>query len=220
MRIARTLLLIGPLGLWTAPAFAADAVSPFPEARVAEPPAAPPVEIWSGPYAGTFVGYNVSNFDDLAGASLHGEGFVGGVYGGYNLQSGNLVFGIEADIGGSGFDASDARGAGAQGYSGESNVFGSLRGRAGVALDPFLVYGTAGLAVAESELSRAGFSDSETNLGYTVGAGIEAQVFDNVTTRLEYRYSDYGNADYDLGNTAVSSGFDEHSVRAGVALKF
>ena len=87
-------------------------------------------------------------------------------------------------------------------------------------MDPFLVYGTAGLAVADSELSRAGFSDSETNVGYTVGAGIEAQVFDGVTTRLEYRYSDYGSADYDLGNTAVSSGFDEHSIRAGVALKF
>ena len=83
-----------------------------------------------------------------------------------------------------------------------------------------LVYGTAGVAVAETELTLDGVSDANTSAGYTVGAGVEARITDSIGTRLEYRYSDYGSSGYDFPNTSVSSGFDEHSVRAGINLKF
>ncbi|MEN3792261.1 outer membrane protein [Fulvimarina sp. MAC3] len=204
----------------TVPAHAQDASGEraFPTERI--PDVAPPIAIWSGPYAGTFVGYNVSHFDDLRGASITGEGVSGGAYAGFNLQDGALVYGVEGDIGGAGFDATRRNALGKLDLSGESNVFGSLRGRVGVNVDPFLVYGTGGLAIAETELSLGGVSDSETSVGYTLGAGVEARITDSVSTRLEYRYSDFGSSDYDLGRTSVSSGFDEHSVRAGVSLNF
>ncbi|SJZ73970.1 outer membrane protein [Consotaella salsifontis] len=201
-------------------AFAADAV-------VAEPPApAPvlnePVQVWSGPYAGVFVGYDFKNVDQSgSGASFDGDGFVGGVYTGYNWQKGSIVYGVEGDIGLSGVDAAGFNTATASEInSDDSNVFGSLRGRVGVAYDPFLVFATGGVAVAENELKIGNTSDSNTHVGYTVGGGVEAKISDNITSRLEYRYSDYGSEDYAIGGTTVSSGFDEHSIRAGVALKF
>ncbi|MEF2551841.1 outer membrane protein [Aurantimonas sp. A2-1-M11] len=197
-----------------ADAFLEEAQAPMPA------PLAPssPVYVWSGPYAGAFVGYNTSNFDQSGGASFDGEGFVGGVYTGYNWQADEFVYGLEADIGGSGVDA-DGTNTGAR-IDADTDIFGSFRARAGVAVDPFLVFATGGVAAARNELSLNGFSDSQTSIGYTLGAGVEARITDNVTSRLEYRYSDFGSETYDLGNTSVSSGFDEHSIRAGVALKF
>lgn len=207
--------------LSTPAAFAADAVfgetAPSP---VTVGSAATPVYVWSGPYAGGFVGYNSANFDQSGGASFDGDGFVGGVYSGFNLQTDRFVYGLEADLGGSGVDADGFNVATGTAISADGNIFGSLRARAGVAVDPFLVFATAGVAVSRNELSLNGFSDKQTSVGYTVGGGVEAQITDSVTSRLEYRYSDYGSESYDLGNTSVSSGFDEHSIRAGVALKF
>ncbi len=216
--VLATIALALPLAAM--PAHAQDNASEtaFPDSRI--PESAPPVAIWSGPYAGTFVGYNVSRFDNLRGASISGDGVAGGAYAGFNLQDGSLVYGVEGDVGGAGFDATRRNALGNLDLSGESNVFGSLRGRVGVDVDPFLVYGTGGLAIAETELSLGGVSDSEASVGYTIGAGVEAQVTDSIRTRLEYRYSDFGSSDYDLGRTSVSSGFDEHSVRAGVSLNF
>ena len=202
------------------PVQAADVVNDVSGVPVAPTPQASPIHIWSGPYAGAFVGYNTRNFDQSGGASFGGDGFVGGVYTGYNLQTDKLVYGLEADIGGSGFTADGFSPATGGAVAGDSNLFGSLRARVGYDVDPFLVFATGGVAAARSELSSNGFSDSKDNVGYTVGGGVEAKITDDISTRLEYRYSDFGSKTYDLGNTSISSGFDEHSIRAGVALKF
>jgi outer membrane immunogenic protein len=217
----RNLAFGAALALVSAPALAADAVigdtALFP---VPVGSAATPVYVWSGPYAGGFVGYNSANFDQSGGASFDGDGFIGGVYSGFNLQTDRFVYGLEADVGGSGVDADGFNVPTGSAISADGNIFGSLRARAGVAVDPFLVFATAGVAASRNELSLEGFSDTQTSVGYTVGGGVEAKVTDRITSRLEYRYSDYGSETYDLGNTSVSSGFDEHSIRAGVALKF
>ncbi|WP_206455049.1 outer membrane protein [Aurantimonas marina] len=202
-------------------AHAADAVFDSPQSPMTTPLApSVPIHVWSGPYAGAFVGYNTSNFDQSGGAEFDGDGFVGGVYTGYNLQTDRIVYGIEADIGGSNVDGRGVNGAVGAPIDAETNIFGSLRARAGVAVDPFLVFATGGVAASRNELSLNGASDSQTSVGYTLGAGVEAKISDNVTSRLEYRYSDFSSETYDLGNTSVSSGFDEHSIRAGIALKF
>ncbi|KQT88582.1 outer membrane protein [Aurantimonas sp. Leaf443] len=223
MTATRILAGLGLLALLQTPALAADAVTEAPmPAPVPAYEASPqmPIHVWSGPYAGAFVGYNATEFDRAGGASFDGNGFVGGVYAGYNLQTDALVYGIEGDIGGGDFDARGVDGRNGSSIDGQSNVFGSLRGRVGVAVDPFLVFATGGVAAAQSELSLDGASDTKTSVGYTLGAGVETRITDSVTSRLEYRYSDFGKETYDLGNTSVSSGFDEHSIRAGVALKF
>lgn len=199
---------------------AAEVFEDVPAAPVAAIGQAAPIHIWSGPYAGAFVGYNTRNFDQSGGASFDGDGFVGGIYTGYNLQTDSLVYGVEADIGGSGFSADGFSPAAGSAIAGDTNLFGSLRARVGYDVDPFLLFATGGVAAARSELSSNGFSDSKDNIGYTVGGGVEAKITDDISTRLEYRYSDFGAKTYDLGKTSVSSGFDEHSIRAGVALKF
>ncbi len=217
MKVFRTLALSGILLVSAAQAFAADAVLAEP-APIVAPEAS--VYTWSGPYAGGFVGYNFANVDQSGGAKFDGEGVVGGVYAGYTLQSGGLVYGAEGDVGASGLTAGGFNVATGVPISSDSTAFGSLRALVGVAMDPIMLFATGGVAVANKELTLGNASDDQTHVGFTVGAGVQAKVTDNVTSRVEYRYSDFEKQDYDLGNVTVSSGFDEHSIRAGLALKF
>lgn len=190
---------------------AADAVDQIPQAPVAvEEPA--PVATWQGFYLG---GYGEYDWGRFGGGDYDADGAGGGVYGGYNFQSGQIVYGVEADVGYNGqdqrtFDGLDAKG----GWK------GSVRGRVGYDMNPFLIYGTAGVALQDNELSDATSSDSKTAVGYTVGAGVEAFVTNNITARVEYRYTDFGAKDFDLDSGSVSRGFDDHSVKVGIGVKF
>ena len=217
MRVFQLSLAILALLAVPRAALAADVVTELPPQPI-EAPA--PISIWSGPYAGAFIGYSSTNFDQSTGADYDGGGIVGGAYGGYNFQTGPVVYGVEGDLGYSGFDATGIDGRADLPVKAESNVFGSLRARAGVAYDPFLFFATGGVALADKELRVGDEEDDNTHVGYTVGAGVEAQVTPSLTSRLEYRYSDFNSKTYDLGPTTTSTGFDEHSVRAGLALKF
>lgn len=202
------------MGLLSAPAVAADigAVEPLPipEAAVV----AEPANDWSGFYLGALLGYSWGDADtDLVG-DVEAEGIDGGGYAGVTWQFGNLVIGGEADIMASGLEGSSA------GVSVDQGLNGSLRARAGIALDRFLLYGTAGGAVSDVELSGVGGSDEQILWGWTAGAGAEAMVFNNVTARVEYRYTDYADETFTLGGPAVESDLSTHSVRAGVGVQF
>ena len=76
------------------------------------------------------------------------------------------------------------------------------------------------MAGTELELDGPGGSDSQALWGWTAGAGGEAMVTDNITARVEYRYSDYEDETFDLGGVDVDSDFTTHSIRGGVGLKF
>ncbi|TGU04912.1 porin family protein, partial [bacterium M00.F.Ca.ET.156.01.1.1] len=73
------------------------------------------------------------------------KGAGGGLYGGYNWQNGQIVYGAEADV-----NMGDERGSAGtvagRSVEGKQGVNGSLRGRVGYDMNPFLLYGTAGLA--------------------------------------------------------------------------
>ena len=211
MRIRKLALLAAALIVPLAgPVLAADAIlEQPPEPPVAE--VAPQTYLWAGGYLGGYGEYKWGEFDAIAGGA---DGFGGGVYGGYNWQSDNIVYGVEGDVGYSGADISSA------GLTGEQGVNGSLRARMGFDVNPFLIYATGGLAATRAELTNAAGSDTNTHLGWTAGAGTEVFVTENITTRLEYRYSDYQSKNYNLGGTNVSSGFDDHSVRVGIGMKF
>ncbi|MGN6549026.1 MAG: outer membrane protein [Pararhizobium sp.] len=200
-------LMVAALLTPAANAWAADAVTAPPAAPAATQE--PPLYIWSGPYAGAFLGYNWSDFDGTGTAN----GINGGGFAGYNWQAGKYVFGLEGDIGYSGSDFTD-------GLTVKEGTFGSLRGRVGIDLNPFMLYATGGLAAAEGKVSNGSSSDTNAHIGWTAGAGAEAAVADNVTARIEYRYSDYGSKTYDLNTGPISKGFDEQSVRAGIGIKF
>jgi outer membrane immunogenic protein len=195
----------------TLQARAADAITEAPPA----PPVAietAPAYLWAGGYAGIYGGYN---WGDTDGVSSNTDGYAAGVYGGYNWQFDNFVAGVEADVGYSGAD-----GVSAAGVTADQGAEGSLRARFGYDMNPFLVYGTAGVAATGMEVSDGANSDNNTMVGYTVGAGVETFLTENVTARVEYRYTDYGSKDFNLGGTNVSTGYDDHSVRAGIGLKF
>lgn len=215
MKKTSTLLAAVSLAVLTSAgaAMAADAVALPPE-----PPAAPPVEFtptatWSGFYAGAFGAYNFGQFDASIG-DINADGAAGGAFAGINFQDGAFVYGAEADLGYSG----------AQGTLGgafaEQGVFGSLRARVGYSFDPFMIYATAGGAATQAKVTAGVNSDENTHLGWTVGVGADAMLTDNVFGRLEYRYTDYQDKNFNLGGTVVSSGFQENTIRAGIGLKF
>ncbi|MBP0500691.1 porin family protein, partial [Mycobacterium tuberculosis] len=75
------------------------------------------------------------------------------------------------------------------GYKAKQGVEGSIRARAGIALDPVLLYGTGGVAITDSKLSGPLGSESKTHVGWTAGAGAEAKITQNIVGRVEYRYT-------------------------------
>jgi outer membrane immunogenic protein len=124
------------------------------------------------------------------------------------------VFGAEADVLASGLEGEKG------GLEVDQGLNGSLRARAGIALDQFLLYGTGGVAMSDVEASAGGDSDDATLWGWTAGAGAEAMVTDNVTARIEYRYTDYENETFTLDGESGEGDLNTHSLRAGVGFKF
>ena len=147
------------------------------------------------------------------------NGFVGGGQIGYNWQMQNWVFGLEADIQAAGekgsldFTCPQATCTPNFGViavfpgpavpvalSQKIDWFGTVRGRIGVLATPqVLLYGTGGLAYGEVGssavvgLAATPFGTvSNTNFGWTVGAGVEGMIGGNWTARLEYLYVDLG----------------------------
>lgn len=197
---------------------AADAVNEVPQAPVAyEQPA--PISNWSGAYVGATANYDWGRFTGNGG-DRDADGFGGGLYGGYNMQSGQIVYGAEADVNLGDEKGSAGTGGAGEALRGKQGVNGSIRARVGYDMNPFLLYGTGGLAISDNKVSNATSSDNATALGYTVGAGVEAMVTNNITARVEYRYSDYQDKDFTLSTGTVSRGFDDHSVKAGIGVKF
>ncbi len=190
---------------------AADAVSQVPQAPIAvDQPA--PVGNWQGFYLG---GYGAYDWGKSGVGSRDVNGFGGGAFTGYNFQSGPVIYGVEADVGYSG-----QKGDSSGGYRAEGGWNGSVRGRVGYDLNPFMIYGTGGVAFQNNTLKDATSSDDKTAVGYTVGAGAEAFVTNNITARIEYRYTDFGKDSYNLNSGSVSKGFDDHSVKVGIGVKF
>jgi outer membrane immunogenic protein len=201
-------------GLSMKPVRAADIGQAAPAIAAPAPVAAAPVANWSGYFIGALLGHAWGETDNAAIASPDIDGFEGGVYIGANSQWNQFVLGVEADALISGAEGS----AGAIGADQDWSV--SLRARAGIALDRFLLYGTGGVAASGVELSDATSSDNNILWGWTLGAGAEALLRENVTARVEYRYTDFGSETYTLDSGAGDADLQIHSVRAGVGLKF
>ena len=223
----RILLASTALAFLAGPALAADLPARTP-APAPQAFAAPPVFTWTGFYAGANIGWTqnevrASNrgFAGVTGAypSFSGtsNGFIGGLQAGYNQQFDMFVAGVEADINflgnrratGNATVTGAAAGVGVTGVSASSRLdwLGTVRARAGVAFDRVFFYGTGGLAFGapDQRLTLSGptgtthrGTNSDTRLGWTVGAGAEFAVMDNLTLKAEYLY-------YDLGRNNVTA---------------
>ncbi|ESR26202.1 outer membrane protein [Lutibaculum baratangense] len=174
-------------------------------------------------------------------------GFVGGAQIGFDWQASDaFVVGVVADIAWS--DISDevsvslaaatdpiTRVNGSLGT--DLNYFGTIRARAGWLVTPdALLYVTGGAAYGETEsalsLSASGAVDgsfgastSDTDWGWTVGAGMEYRITENVSFETEYLYVDLGSKTLYSGDVfdlpaRLDLDTSFHVVRAGVNFKF
>jgi outer membrane immunogenic protein len=255
----RIFIGIAAIASLTTGAFAAD-LAPRPYTKA--PVYVDPGYNWTGFYVGGNIGYSwgrssdTSTLTNAAGTVLlttadksNLNGVVGGGQIGYNWQMQSWVWGLEADIQGTGEQGSRAFGFTPLAGPGIGNFapavlipfvlsqkidwFGTVRGRAGVLVSPkVLLYVTGGLAYGQVNSSEtigtavpSAFSNSITNVGWTVGAGIEGAIGGNWTAKLEYLYVDLGTVSsaYTLPSTNVisySSRVTDNVLRVGLNYKF
>lgn len=180
------LAMIGVIGS----AHAAD----LPRQMVTKAPVyAAPYYNWTGLYVGINGGgaFGRSRWDSTGGFDTSG-GMVGGTLG-YNWQFGTWVVGLEGDIDWANIKGSKTTALCPGGCSTENTWLGTARGRLGYAFDRFLPYITGGAAFGDVEANQPGFTGAtNTQVGWTVGAGLEWKVFDHILLRGEYRFNDYG----------------------------
>ena len=146
----------------------------------------------------------------------------GGAQIGVNMQTGNWVMGVEGDF--NYLDSERNRSVSAE-YPGSTSSYRietsagldwlmTLRGRLGYATNGLLLYGTAGLAVADIEFSQSfnepGFTtapldidSSKTKAGVAVGGGVEWMLYERrgLSFKGEYLYAAFDDASFS-GSTA------------------
>ncbi len=187
---------------------------------------------WTGFYVGGNAGAGIggeTTFVDLEGFNYFaanptpGEvtktpdetAFIGGGQIGYNHAFSNLVVGVEADF--SGFDffakktpASSVADWGSDTYvSVEMSWLATVRGRLGVAMDRWLLFGTAGVAFSNGEVRNHDFCNTvppcggglidargDMDTGWTVGGGAEFAWRPNWTIKAEYLFVRFDGEDF------------------------
>jgi outer membrane immunogenic protein len=174
----------------------------------AEAQSAPPANFQGG-YVGAHLGGGKGS---ATRASTSGA--IGGLQGGYNMQSGQIVFGGEADISASGIKRSNA------GESYKQGTTGSVRARVGAVFDRVLVYGTGGVALQGNSLQIGYGESSNTHVGSVIGAGAEVLLTQNVSARGEYLRYDFNGHNYNTAIGPVKVSPNLNVLRGGLNYKF
>jgi outer membrane immunogenic protein len=235
----------------SAAALSTSAIAADIPARV--PVKAPPPVVVAPSWAGFYIGINAgvawhhAEFTELgdpfgAGAAFppgttywtpKKAGFTGGGQAGYNFQTGNVVYGIEADLNFVSNKASatfPAQFGGTVTTSSKLDWMATVRGRLGVTLSPTLIYVTGGWAVAHFEdtwtisAPTNGARADNVRSGWTVGGGIEHMFARNWTAKIEALYADFGNSTGSLAvfGSTYRSRFEHEvvTVRGGLNYKW
>ena len=203
---------------------------------------APPVD-WSGIYLGLNGGYDFgkSNWSDagLSTGNFSTNGFLlGGTLGINYLTGSGFLFGVEGDFDWSTLLGQSSTGACAGLAPGlipagaacatKSEWFSTARGRAGYVFNRFLVFATAGAAIADIKVGLNPPGNYEAvgpQLGWTAGGGVEYAFSDSWTAKLEYLYVDLGDVTCSSAGNCVSTAtatvtLKENIVRGGFNYKF
>jgi len=218
-KIYRLLLAAASLSVATAASAADLPARPYSKAP---PPVLSPAYNWSGFYIGAMGG---GGWETDAGSGGFGGGTVG-----YNWQlpGSQFVFGVEVDAAGANIKDSLTADIGGGVLATEElkiNSFGSVTGRAGFAMDAFLIYAKGGFAWANRKDSISAFgmtiSDSQSHTGYTIGGGLEYLFTPNWSAKGEYMFTSLGSKTYNLGGDLFDSGtIDFHTIKVGVNYHF
>lgn len=164
-------------------------------------PAPAPDGDWGGFYAGVEIGYGDG---EASGAvSADGDGFLGGVYGGYNWDLGSYVVGTELS-----WDATNIE---QSGGTGKVDSIARLKLRAGADLGQNLIYATAGPAWMDASDGGGGSFD---DTGWFLGAGVERAWRENMTVGGEILYNKFD----DFDGTGVDA--ELLTIQARVSFRF
>ncbi len=240
MKIIQNMTLAGAVALGALSAAGAASAADLAAKPYVKAPVAAPVYSWTGFYVGGHVGagWGTTETDANIGAAAAGlgfpgialilpigqtqmNGFLGGAHGGYNWQSGVMVYGIEGDINGAGIKGHTVCLI-ALNCNAEVKWMADITGRIGVTVgDRGLVYIKGGAAWAGSKYSAnqnvtvavlglaaagslTGAVDT-TRFGGTLGAGVEYGFAPGWSVKLEYDYFDFGKANYSMPVTAAGA---------------
>lgn len=229
----------------------AAAIAMFAGAAQAADYSAPDSPSWTGGYIGVVGGYGWgdSDFDadtvlpavsDPVSGSIDVEGFLLGAQAGYDFDMGNgLVIGVVGDASWTDIDGDTCvEDGGCTGLADDSygsadvNWLATVRARAGFTTGSMLIYGTGGLAIADADagitnVEGAGDparSDSNTHLGWVIGAGAEFKVTENMSLGAEYLHVDLGSEEYSFPGPTVGIASDSDLtldiVRASLNYRF
>ena len=156
---------------------------------------------WNGAFVGADVGLGMGATERLLSDSLGGyaedgslgsEALTGGLYAGYDVEvAAGLVFGIEAGVDFFNSEASTTQSTLVDTYQFRSLGAAYAGVRGGFEIAPrTLVYGRVAYAAIHAQVSEELVVPKEGFLnGYQVAAGIETEVTDNVTLRVEGTYT-------------------------------
>ena len=215
-RIVLTLLAATSLSM-----YAAQSVSAA-DLGIKAPPPAPLLPTWTGFYLGAHVGAGWGTVESDANlgsaisaligapiglnipvASHSVNGFLGGVQGGYNWQTGIMVLGIEGDFTWSGMDG-NAPCIVIFNCHAKTDWMADITGRLGVVVDKALIYIKGGVAWADNSYSLGNVittpggsfalngSAGDTQTGGLLGIGVEYAFMPNWSAKIEYNYIDFG----------------------------
>lgn len=176
---------------------------------------------WTGFYAGIHGGQAWGD-QSYTNTGTPSQNFTGGIYGaqlGYNLQTSNIVWGIETDIS-TGKLNDSVRDGNYIVETGEIRSQGTIRGRLGLALGRTLPYLTAGYAWANVKQGEScpapaaapfGFchthgpfdlTQTKMQSGFVWGGGVEHAISHNWSIRLEGLHTVYNATTYNLSPDA------------------
>ncbi len=192
---------------------------------------------WQGLYVGAVASldnldYTASATDNLSalGTTLQDNAFGGNLYAGYNIPLGNILLGIEGDIGYNGTEVGVGvlTGGDILSLNVENRFNAGVRGRIGIIFGDALLYGTGGVTWSNLSLdlkttlggTSTSLNKTENVMGYSIGGGAEFMLLNSLILRAEYLYSDFGELDFSTLDGTGSFDSASHDFRIGVALKF
>lgn len=191
-----------------------------------------PAHDWQGFYVGIHAGVSLSEvhigqLPNPYSADLAGAGFTGGLQAGYNFRlNGNLIAGVEADLGHLGIDHSPLNWNGPFEFGVKASWYATVRGRFGYDTGTALLYVTGGAAIVELNNSAKSAAilqtNSTTSVGWTFGGGIETALGGNWTAKTEYLFIETGSQNLSPPAAGPLLTFDNgfHVFRFGLNRKF
>jgi outer membrane immunogenic protein len=211
------------LAALTGSAAAADLSRPAPAPYYKGPAFVPPSYNWSGFYVGVNGGggFGSSAWNSTGSFDISG-GQVGGTVG-YNYQWGQAVVGVEGDIDWTNLKGSTSTFC-APGCTTSNTWLSTARARLGYAADRFMPYVTGGAAFGNIRATVPGLAGaSNTETGWTIGAGLEGAIAGGWTAKAEYLYVNLGSFNCGVACSAAAIdnvSFRANIVRAGVNYRF